>query len=188
MDRPSEKDYYGLLGVPRDANLTAIRRAFRRLTRKLRPETSGATAEQLDDLRAAYETLSDDERRQRYDESLKRTEKSDGPVSRESVDRPAGHTVAAGPLAGEIILSPAEAARGGIISLDVPVTVRCRDCGGTGGRHLDCARCGGFGQEMRRMPSNIHIPPKVGAGVVFQVATGNPMAPYFLLSVQVRQA
>jgi DnaJ-class molecular chaperone len=188
MDRPNEKDYYGLLGVPRDANLSTIRRAFRRLTRKLRPDTGGATTEQLDDLRAAYETLCDDERRKRYDESLKRTERADGPVSRESVDRPAGHTVAAGPLAGEIILSPIEAARGGVISLDVPVTARCRDCGGTGGRHRECGRCGGCGLEMRHLPSNIHIPPKVGAGTIFQVATGNPKAPYFLLSVQIRQA
>ena len=36
MEKP--KDYYQLLGVPRDASLSAIRRAFQRLARRYEPE------------------------------------------------------------------------------------------------------------------------------------------------------
>jgi curved DNA-binding protein len=36
MEKP--KDYYQLLGVARDASLTAIRRAFRRLARRFEPD------------------------------------------------------------------------------------------------------------------------------------------------------
>ena len=36
MEKP--KDYYQLLGVPRDASAKAIRRAFQRLTKRLEPE------------------------------------------------------------------------------------------------------------------------------------------------------
>jgi len=188
MDRPNEKDYYGILGVPRDATLTTIKRAYRRLARKLHPETESTPPEQLDELRAAYETLCDAERRRRYDDGLRGSDRTDGRFTRESSDRVTRRAFAAGPLVGEIILSPAEAARGGIIALDVPVSSRCRDCGGTGGASLDCARCSGFGAEVRRMPASVHIPPHVQPGVVFQVATGSVSAPYFLLSVQIRTA
>ena len=42
MEKP--KDYYQLLGVPRDASLNAIKRAFKRLARRYDPaRTEGAT-------------------------------------------------------------------------------------------------------------------------------------------------
>jgi DnaJ-class molecular chaperone len=191
MDRPNEKDYYGILGVPRDATLTTIKRAYRRLARKFHPEAGDASPEELHELQAAYETLCDAERRRGYDDSLRRTERterSDGRFASETDERVPRRAFEAGPLVGEIILSPTEAARGGIIALDVPISSRCRDCGGTGGRALDCARCWGFGTLVRRLPASVHIPTNVRPGAVFQVATGNPSAPYFLLSVQIRPA
>ena len=69
MERP--KDYYALLGVPRDASPAAIKRAYRRLTTKQGP--AGATVlegDTLAELQAAYETLTDAERRRRYDAAL----------------------------------------------------------------------------------------------------------------------
>ena len=65
MEKP--KDYYQLLGVARDASASAIRRAFQRLTRRLEPEHGEAG---IAELQAAYETLSDAERRRRYDDEL----------------------------------------------------------------------------------------------------------------------
>ena len=50
MDK--RKDYYTILGVPRDASVSAIKRAFRRLARKNRPE-SGPVPETLAELKAA---------------------------------------------------------------------------------------------------------------------------------------
>lgn len=187
MDRPNHKDYYGILGVPRDATPATIRRAYRRLTRKLHPD-AGGTPEELHDVQAAYETLCDAERRRRYDESLLRKERGEGLLGRASGDSARRRAFDVGPVAGEIVLSLAEAARGGIIALDVPVASACRDCGGTGGRALECARCAGFGTEVRKMPASLHVPPNVRPGAVFQVATGSSAAPYFFLSVQIRPA
>jgi DnaJ-class molecular chaperone len=37
---PRQRDYYQVLGLPRDANAKAIKNAFRRMTRRYHPDTS----------------------------------------------------------------------------------------------------------------------------------------------------
>src|SRR6202142_1557427 len=62
-------DYYALLGVPRDADQDAIRRAYRKLARRYPPDlNSDSDAEdRFKELGEAYEVLSDPEKRERYD-------------------------------------------------------------------------------------------------------------------------
>jgi len=62
-------DYYEVLGVPRDADQDAIRRAYRKLARKYHPDlNSDSDAEdRFKELGEAYEVLSDPEKRERYD-------------------------------------------------------------------------------------------------------------------------
>lgn len=63
------KDYYGLLGVPRDATEDLIRSAYRKLARQYHPDVSTETdaPAKFKEVTEAYEVLSDPERRQRYD-------------------------------------------------------------------------------------------------------------------------
>src|ERR1700680_3352174 len=63
------KDYYAVLGVPRDADQDAIRRAYRKLARKYHPDlNSDSDAEdRFKELGEAYEVLSDPDKRERYD-------------------------------------------------------------------------------------------------------------------------
>jgi molecular chaperone DnaJ len=63
------KDYYDLLGVERNANKNDIKAAFRKLAREWHPDVSKhADAEnRFKEINEAYEVLSDDEKRARYD-------------------------------------------------------------------------------------------------------------------------
>jgi molecular chaperone DnaJ len=62
-------DYYGVLGVPRDASDDQIKKAYRKLARTLHPDVNpdSAAQEQFKLVTAAYEVLSDPEKRQVVD-------------------------------------------------------------------------------------------------------------------------
>jgi molecular chaperone DnaJ len=65
----TERDYYELLGVPRDADDAQIKKAFRQLARKLHPDVSDDpdAEERFKQVAEAYEVLSNKETRQIYD-------------------------------------------------------------------------------------------------------------------------
>jgi curved DNA-binding protein len=64
------KDYYAALGVPRDADTDAIKKAYRKLARKYHPDVSKEPEAEarFKEVAEAYETLRDPEKRAAYDE------------------------------------------------------------------------------------------------------------------------
>ncbi len=166
----TERDYYELLGVPRDAGEAEIKKAFRKLARELHPDVSDApdAEERFREVAEAYEVLSNSETRQLYDRF--------GHAGLRSGGFTPGHFditnlsdlfsaffgddifgVAARPgrargadVSAEVEISLVEAARG--VTRDVPFTVaaECSLCRGSGvepGTSPEtCPTCGGTGR------------------------------------------
>jgi curved DNA-binding protein len=63
------KDYYAVLGVPRDASAEQIKKAFRQLARKYHPDVSKEpdAAARMSEVNEAHAVLGDTERRAAYD-------------------------------------------------------------------------------------------------------------------------
>ncbi|KAK0417585.1 hypothetical protein QR680_013098 [Steinernema hermaphroditum] len=64
------RDFYNILGVSRNANANQIKKAYRKLAKELHPDRNDGDAEaheKFQDLGAAYEVLSDPEKRKIYD-------------------------------------------------------------------------------------------------------------------------
>ncbi len=67
-----EKDYYKVLGVPKDAPAADIKKAYRKLARQYHPDANkgdSAAEEKFKEISEAYDVLSDEKRRKEYDEA-----------------------------------------------------------------------------------------------------------------------
>ncbi len=64
------KDYYSILGVPKNADEKAIKKAYRKLARKYHPDVNPgdkAAEQRFKEINEAYQVLSDPEKRKMYD-------------------------------------------------------------------------------------------------------------------------
>ncbi len=62
-------DYYALLGVEPDATTAQIKSAYRKLAKQYHPDVNNSSdaAERFREITEAYDTLTDPDRRRRYD-------------------------------------------------------------------------------------------------------------------------
>jgi molecular chaperone DnaJ len=166
----TERDYYDVLGVARDASDQEIKRAFRRLAREVHPDVSAEpnADERFKEIVEAYEVLSKSETRQLYDRFGHAGLRSGGfrPTAFDfgsladifsaffgddvfgvatSPRRARG-----GDLAAQLEIDLEEAAEGVTRSIPFQVAELCDTCAGDGvapGKSpRTCSRCGGVGR------------------------------------------
>jgi molecular chaperone DnaJ len=167
----TERDYYELLGVGRDADDAEIKKAFRRLARELHPDVSDApdAHERFREVVEAYEVLSKSETRELYDRyghaGLRSGGFQPGHFDFGSLsdlfaaffgdDLLGGSTRGGGrargaDLAASVEIDLVEAARGTTREVPFQVAVTCTHCDGDGaepGSEVTvCPTCGGAGR------------------------------------------
>jgi molecular chaperone DnaJ len=161
----AERDYYELLGVPRDADETDIKKAFRSLARELHPDVSSApdAEERFREVVEAYEVLSKSETRDLYDRyghaGLRSGGFDPGHFDFGSLsdlfsaffgDDLLGRVARGADLAATVEIELVEAARGTTRDVPFEVAVTCSHCNGDGAepgsKVTTCATCGGAGQ------------------------------------------
>jgi DnaJ family protein C protein 7 len=73
LKKSKRKDYYKILNIEKDANDSEIKKAYRRLAIQTHPDKNPddpQAEERFKDVGEAYETLSDPEKRERYDSGV----------------------------------------------------------------------------------------------------------------------
>jgi molecular chaperone DnaJ len=194
------KDYYLVLGVSRRANLNKIRKAYRAVAKQYHPDMthSPESTERFREIKEAYETLGDERKRRRYDEELARqgspvriTKVPDIIQRKRSVFDSAAHFFShvdeffQGFVPGffdrgvgsekdlyfEAILSPSEAAEGGLFPITVPVVEDCPRCRKTGfWEAFFCPVCYGYGRVRGEREFSVSIPPHVKHGTEIRLS------------------
>ena len=67
----NKRDYYGVLGVSKEADSSAIKKAYRKLAKKYHPDTNAGNAKEekrFKEISEAYAVLGDEEKKKLYDE------------------------------------------------------------------------------------------------------------------------
>jgi molecular chaperone DnaJ len=165
----TERDYYELLGVSRDANEQEIKKAFRQLARQLHPDVSvePESAVRFREVSEAYEVLSNAETRQLYDRYGHAGLRSGGftPTHFNLGDlgdlfstffgddlfggRGGGRAHGAD-VAAEVQIDLVDAASGTKVTVSLETAATCGTCGGDGAEPgteiVTCKRCNGAGR------------------------------------------
>lgn len=181
---PSE-DYYAILGIDEKTDDAELRRVWRRLARRWHPDHAGpeATAS-FQKMSAAYAVLCDPRARAAYDSkraaARPRNTEASSPTS--GANRRRAPSVMLSRVSGslnallacgiarrvnsnviELILRPAEATQGGMVTIPMRVAVRCAKCTG---HSAVCPHCGGRGTTEELFSAWLAVPPDTTDGAV----------------------
>jgi molecular chaperone DnaJ len=174
MTTERERSYYEILGIDRNADDAAIKRAFRKLAQQWHPDVSSepAAIERFKEINEAYQVLSDPKRRQVYD-MVGRAGLGDmggagapfgegfggfgdlfdaffAGMGGAAGGARRGRRPAGSDLRYDLRIAFADAVRGTEKEIDFDLLDRCDACGGTGASPgsvpSTCPACGGRGE------------------------------------------
>jgi molecular chaperone DnaJ len=173
-------DYYELLGVSRSASADEIKKAYRQRARELHPDANpgdAVRAEKFKEVSTAYQVLSDDDQRARYDRYGEQGVRNGAGPSADDLfggglgdifetffgggNSPFGGGRSRGPsgpprgqdLETVVDISFEQAVFGDQVDVALKLPVACSDCGGSGAgagtQPVTCSDCNGLGQVQR---------------------------------------
>jgi molecular chaperone DnaJ len=195
-------DYYTALGVSKGADLKKIKKAYREVVKKYHPDVAHSRegVERFLEVREAYETLGDPDKRERYDLEQRQTDARVTVMRATEIVRtrrsylddmegqfsfvdeffegfvPGFFDLERGRIRGkdlyfEAILSPEEARRGGVFPVTVPVSEPCPRCMKTGRvNDLFCPVCSGMGRVRSDRAFSLAVPANVSHGTEMQIS------------------
>lgn len=175
MATRERRDYYAVLGVPREADRETIRRAFRALAAAYHPDVSDdpQALARFREIVEAYDVLSRDGARERYDrygfesrglggfESGFRSARDlfDDLIAREAAR--AAESRRGADVEVELGVSHAEASKGARKGIHYLASVECGDCGQGRSQSEDagaCPACGGTGSRVAERAALVVVP------------------------------
>ncbi|GIX00325.1 MAG: hypothetical protein KatS3mg111_3657 [Pirellulaceae bacterium] len=189
-ERERIPDLYAILGVPPDATERQIALAFFALAKRYHPDLADGTerdARQFKQILAAYETLSDPERRTDYDRQrrsqwryVRITPVPQGRELREAgeqtragcspyatLGQAAPDLVAAPSIDAELPITPEEVRFGADCELVVKWPVRCARCAEQAAlQSSHCPQCHGSGKVIESRTIHLRLPPGLRRGQV----------------------
>ncbi len=149
-NQSEDLEYYKVLGLPKSASDSDIKKAYRSLARENHPDKGGC-AEKFKEISEAYEILSDNDQRQHYDrfgkvenngehhnpfDIFQQMFSSQGPsVPRKAPD-----------ITHVLQLSLEDVCKGKVCKMSVKCSQTCSSCDGIGGKSFEkCSTCTGSG-------------------------------------------
>ncbi|MCX7823425.1 MAG: DnaJ domain-containing protein [Syntrophobacterales bacterium] len=168
------KDYYKILGVPRNASHESICEAYRRAAKKYHPDVVGTgDHERFLEIREAYEVLGNPERRRQYDRIREKSSQRFNKLysKREGYSRVFRECST---VRAELILSRSEAYYGGLFTVNVPFNILCTSCNGLWWHSWYCRQCHGNGIVNMLMPITVKVPPRTIPGTVIILKCTDP--------------
>ena len=211
------KNYYLILGINETADLKKIKKAYRDIAKVSHPDVAenNNSSDRFKEVKEAYDTLSDVEKRRVYDINLKR-ERNLGPRpekinSRVSNGNETGFMEPSGFFSNadeiikdffsnhlpnaymresdiqfEVILTPDEAMAGVLCPIHVPVIIPCRRCLGSSLFLFPfCPYCNGTGQILSKKTLTLNIPKGVTNGVRYTISLDDAGLENIYVSVRV---
>lgn len=152
------KNYYEILEVEENASEDQIKKNYRTLSKKYHPDLNPNGDEKFKEIAEAYETLSDTEKRRKYD--FNRKNPNQGGMSFDDIfssmfgggGNPFAQQTRRNPAPDKLVkvqISPIESYLGSEKNLIYMRENQCTTCSGSGGEQQSCMTCKGAGFNVK---------------------------------------
>ena len=147
------EDYYSILGVSETATQDEIKKTYRKLAKENHPD-KGGDEETFKKISLAYDTIGDEDKRQRYDMERKNPFAGGGFSFNDMYNsffgqqrqQPRNHTTNI-----DLNIGTIESYLGGKKTFTFKRKIKCETCDGSGGDKRTCPSCQGRGQQVNQI-------------------------------------